>query len=144
MKNNILYIASSSTISWAFENTSEILGSRYYHHGVSALTDAQEFVHSGVDIVVMYPFYIGYLDFPFSDKQASHDNLRIFAGYHFWKQELAPKGIKTILVDLHIQHSEYIPAVRLRWKDKPFVYFFDHLHSWESSELLAALIRSKA
>jgi len=138
-KKKILFITSTDTIGWAFDDEIELLGNDYECHKVSSLIEAQKIVQSGIDKVVIYPFYIArYDDIDLGDRHP-----RIFAGYCFWEQKLADKKIPTIVVDLHVQPSTFLEEIiKIGWKKSPNVFFFSHDNTWENKEKLVELIKS--
>jgi len=138
-KKKILFIASTDTIGWAFNNEIELLGDAYECHKVSSLIEAQKIVESGVDKVVIYPFCIARYDN--IDPEGLHP--LIFAGYCFWKQKLTDKKIPTIVVDFHIQHYTFIEEIiKIGWRPSPNVRFFSHDTKWATIEKLVELIKS--
>lgn len=134
----ILFITSDDSVSWAFKNEIELLENNYECHVVSSLFDAQKIAQEGVDKVVMYPFYITWANYAIN----SHEDLLCFAGYYFWKQELADKKIPTIVVDFQMQIDLYMEAImKMEWKEDSHVVFFSHNCRWKNTEELVELIK---
>ncbi len=134
----ILFITSDDSIDWAFKHEIELLEKDYECHVVSSLSAAQKIVQEGVDTVVMYPFYIKWANYNIS----AREDLRCFAGYYFWKQELAEKKIPTIVVDFHMQINDFMEAImKMEWKEDHHVVFFSHDGRWKTAAALVELIK---
>jgi hypothetical protein len=134
----ILFITSDSTYR-SFNYVIEELGEEYKCFVVDSLTKALKVLEGGVDQVVMYPFYIKYYDYYLNTNQ----DPRLFAGYQFWKQELANKNIPIIVVNLNVQDAIIMPQlIEKNWENEANVLFFNHNEGYKSSVALAKLIRS--
>jgi hypothetical protein len=136
-KKKILFITSNS-MSKAFKNEIELLEKNYECHVVSSLYKAQKIVQSGIYKVVIYPFYIALLNY-----EIPVCTSECFAGYYFWKQELAQKGIPTIVVNFHVQPDFFIKEIiGTGWKENLNVTFFDYNGKWQNVEELVELIKT--
>jgi hypothetical protein len=134
----ILFITSYSTYR-AFKHTIEALGEGYQCLVVDSLAKALKLLESGVDKIVMYPFYIKYYDYNLNTNQ----DARVFAGYRLWKQELANKNIPIVVVNLNLQDARIMPELmQTNWESEANVAFFDHNEGYTSSVALAEFIRS--
>jgi len=133
----ILFITCKDTIQSDFRNEIRILGSNYNCIVTSALTEAHTIVNLGVDRVIMYPFYITHKGY----KLSSDKNPIIFAAYWFWKQEVAEKGISTIVIDFQMQPAAFMREVKRKdWETDPNVKFFEHNNKLDTARELVKLI----
>jgi hypothetical protein len=117
----ILFITATKTEWWAFKDEIEILSKEHKCYLTSSLSEAYKILQNGIDKVVIYPFSIGYADYTINMSK----DPQTFAGYYFWKQELAIKGIPTIVVDFEIQLASFMnKIIWTDWEDAPKVTFF--------------------
>ncbi len=137
----VLFITSDSTFK-SFDYVIESLGKEYKCIVVDSLTKALKILETGVDQVVMYPFYIKY--YGYNLNLDTNQDTRVFAGYRFWRQELYQKGTPTIVVNLkNLQVAYLMSEIRkIAWDKEANVIFFDHNKGYQSSIELANLIKS--
>ena len=135
----ILFITSSSSYFWT-ETQIEILGENYECISTHSLAKAKEIIESGVDKIVMYPFYISWRNY---DLSLAQGDLRNMAGYYFWVKDIFPKEIPTIVVLIKIQPKEFVTELLATgWQNEENVRFFDLDIKRQSSKTLAELIKS--
>ncbi len=135
----ILIITSNDT-SHLFKDFIKALGEYYVSYIVSSLGQAQNIVETGVDKVVMYPFYINIHGYPI----AAEKDLRKFAGYYFWKKEIASKNIPTIVVDLRTLDDDQYSIQDIMnedWKQHPQVTFLERIEGFVDWDKLVELIK---
>ncbi len=137
----ILFITSDSTYK-AFDYVIEELGEEYKCFVVDSLAKALKVLEAGIDQVVMYPFYIKY--YGYNLNLGTTQDTRVFAGYCFWKQELAEKAIRTIVINSQkLQVSSLMSEIeKTGWDKEANVIFFDYNKGYQSSLELANLIKT--
>lgn len=137
----ILFITSDSTFK-SFDYVIESLGEEYKAIVVDSLAKALKILETGVDQVVMYPFYIKH--YGYNLNLDTNQDARVFAGYSFWKQELCQRGTPTIVVNLkNLQVASLMSEIKkIGWDKEPNVILFDHYKGYQSSLELTNIIKS--
>lgn len=126
----ILFITEATTRWWAFMNEIDALKKLGIEcHLTDSIDQAKKILDTGVDKVVIFPFAISYPCYEFDPQVVGDKDLKYFAGYCFWKQEIFPKNIPTIIVNIYPPDYDYVAEAmemmkQQDWKTDTNVTFF--------------------